>query len=273
MMALRAEKIAIIGCGAMGEALIRGLLANGLVGNSQVVPSHPRTQRLETLRERYGVIGCQHNAEAVRESGLVVLAIKPQYFTEVAAEIRGEILEDALVLSIAAGLTIERLTRELETSRIFRAMPNLPAKIGLGITVWTAGAGIEETAREKIRVLLSALGEEAYVSHEGELDMATALSGTGPAYTFLFMEAMIDAGVHMGFSRRLASRLVIQTLRGAIEYAGQSSEHLAKLRNYVTSPGGTTAEAVYHLEKGRLRTVLSDAIWAAYRRSRELGET
>jgi pyrroline-5-carboxylate reductase len=150
-------------------------------------------------------------------------------------------------------------------------MPNTPAQIGLGISVWTATPATSEQQREQSLSMLQALGEELYVGDESYLDMATAISGTGPAYVFLLMEAMVDAGVHLGFSRHVSERLVIETLRGSVEYARQSPKHLAALRNQVTSPGGTSAEAIYHLEKGGLRTVLSRAIWAAYQRSRTLG--
>jgi pyrroline-5-carboxylate reductase len=151
-------------------------------------------------------------------------------------------------------------------------MPNTPAQIGEGITVWTATPEVPETERKQAKALLGALGEELFMEDEKFLDMATALSGTGPAYVFLFMEALIDAGVHMGFSRWDAERLVLQTVRGSVDYAKQSGKHPAELRNQVTSPGGTSAEAIYQLEKGGLRTVLSRAVYAAYRRSVELGK-
>jgi len=150
-------------------------------------------------------------------------------------------------------------------------MPNTPAQIGQGITVWTATPEVPEAQHEQARMLLGALGDEIYMDDERYLDMATALSGTGPAYVFMFMEALIDAGVHMGFSRRDAERLVMQTIRGSVAYAEASGLHPAQLRNQVTSPGGTSAEAIYHMEKGGLRTVISRAVWAAYRRSVALG--
>jgi pyrroline-5-carboxylate reductase len=150
-------------------------------------------------------------------------------------------------------------------------MPNTPAQIGMGITVWTATAEVTQTQLNQTTAILGALGEEVRVAEENYLDMATALSGTGPAYVLLFMEAMIDAGVHLGFSRRIAERLVVQTMLGTVEYARQSPRHPATLRNEVTSPGGTSAEALYYLEKGSLRTVLARAIWAAYQRSLALG--
>jgi len=150
-------------------------------------------------------------------------------------------------------------------------MPNTPAQIGQGITVWTATAEVSDMHKQQAKTILGSLGDEVFMDDERYLDMATALSGTGPGYVFLVMEAMIDAGVHLGFARHVASKLVFQTMRGSVEFAAQSGKHVAELRNQVTSPGGTTAEAMYHLEKGGLRTVISRGIWAAYQRSVSLG--
>ena len=153
-------------------------------------------------------------------------------------------------------------------------MPNTPAQIGEGITVWTAAPRVTDEQREMARQVLTALGDEVYVEEENYLDMATALSGTGPAYVFLFMEAMIDAGVHLGFPRRIAEQLVTKTMRGSVDYymRKEGESHLANMRNQVTSPGGTTAAALYFLEKAGFRTALSRAVWAAYERSQELGK-
>jgi len=255
----------------MGEAMVKGLLHNELVEPSQIVASHPREERRRELVERYAIGTAGTNAEAAGNASLVALTVKPQVLDEVLTDLAGGVSGDALVLSIVAGAPLERITTALGTRTAVRVMPNTPAQIGQGMSVWTATPEADATAREKARTILSALGEEEYVSHEGELDMATALSGTGPAYVFLFMEALIEAGVHLGFSRRVAARLVHQTMLGAVEFAMEAPEHVARLRNQVTSPGGTSAEALYQLEKGRLRTVLSDAVWAAYRRCRELG--
>ena len=271
-MALRDEKLAFIGCGTMGEAMVKGLLRNDLVGADQIVVSHPRPDRLRELEERYGVGGSTSNSKAALGATLLALTVKPQVLDEVVSDIEGRVDPGTLVLSIVAGARMEGLTRRLGTPAVVRVMPNTPAQIGRGISVWTATAEVDDGARTKVRAVLSALGSECFVTHEDELDMATALSGTGPAYVFLFMEALIDAGVHLGFSRRVASRLVLETVRGSVDFAEIAPEHLARLRNQVTSPGGTTAEAHYHLEKGRLRTVLSDAVWAAYRRCVQLGE-
>jgi pyrroline-5-carboxylate reductase len=272
-MALRNERLAFIGCGMMGEAMIKGLLHRQLVKPRQITASHPRPQRIAELGKRYGIEVTSDNAEATRGATLVALTIKPQVLGEVVAELRQHVDPGTLVLTIVAGAHMERLAEAFATPAVVRVMPNTPAQIGRGMSVWTATPAVDSAGLDKARAILSALGAEEYVSHEEELDMATALSGTGPAYAFLFMEALIDAGVHLGFSRRVSSRLVLETVRGSVEYAAQAPEHLAKMRNQVTSPGGTTAEAHYQLERGGLRTVLTDAVWAAYRRCVQLGES
>ncbi|MEJ2734515.1 MAG: pyrroline-5-carboxylate reductase [Anaerolineae bacterium] len=270
-MTLNHRTIAFVGSGAMAEAMIKGLLSQGLVVPDQVIASGPRAERGQELSERYGVRVTTNNVEAAKQAELVVLSIKPQVLCPVLEELGGHVASDALVLSIVAGAKMETIHQMLEVPAVVRVMPNTPAQIGMGISVWTATEATTEAQREQALAVLRALGEEVYADDERYLDMATAISGTGPAYAFLLMEAMVDAGVHLGFSRHVSERLVIETLRGSVEYARQSPRHLAALRNQVTSPGGTSAEALYHLEKGGLRTVLSRAIWAAYQRSRTLG--
>jgi pyrroline-5-carboxylate reductase len=265
------KAIAFVGSGIMAEAMIKGLLRQGLVLPGQVIASGPRRERAQELFDRYQVRTTTDNVEAVRSAALVVLAVKPQVLGPVLQELAGSIAPETLVLSIVAGAPMATIREKLGTAAAVRVMPNTPAQIGMDISVWTATEATTEEQRQEALAILTALGEEVYVGDEGYLDMATALSGTGPAYVFLLMEAMVDAGVHLGFSRHVSERLVIATLRGSVEYARQSPRHLAALRNQVTSPGGTSAEALYHLEKGGLRTVLSRAIWAAYQRSRALG--
>lgn len=270
-MALRDETLAFVGCGMMGEAMVKGLLREDLVDPRQIIASHPRAERCLELENRYGVIVSDSNAEAAADATFVVIAVKPQFLAEVVADLDGILSMDATVVSVVAGATMARLESDFGVKRVVRVMPNTPAQIGRGISVWTATDAVDQAGRRKVQVILSALGAEEYVIHEPELDMATALSGTGPAYVFMFMEALVDAGVHMGFSRRVAEKLVFETVLGAAEFAKGAPDHLAKLRNQVTSPGGTSAAAQYQLERGRLRTVLSDAVWAAYRRCQQLG--
>lgn len=264
--------ISFIGSGTMAEAMIRGLLAQEIVSSERIVAAGPRPERGRELETKYGVRVTVENTEAAEEGQIVVLSIKPQVLANVMPEIRGHLRRRDLVLSILAGTPIRLLADGLAHAAVARAMPNTPAQIGQGITVWTATPEVNDRQKEQARAILGSLGEEIFMAEEDYLDMATALSGTGPAYVFMFMEALIDAGVHMGFSRRVAQQLVLQTIRGSVEYAARSNRHVAELRNQVTSPGGTTAEALYHMEKGGLRTVLSRGIFAAYQRSIALGK-
>ncbi len=271
MSALQGTTLSFIGSGVMAEAMIKALLDKGLTEAKRIVASGPRPERGEELEAAYGVVGTMDNVKAVRDADVVVLSVKPQVLATVLEEIAGEVSPRSLVLSIVAGARIETIREALNHDPIVRSMPNTPAQIGEGMTVWTTTPEVTEEQRAKAKGILQAMGEEVYVKDEDLLDMATALSGTGPAYVFLFMEALIDAGVHLGFSRRVAQELVLQTMKGAVAFARQSTLHPAELRNMVTSPGGTCAEALYQLEKGGLRTILSRAVWAAYQKSRYLG--
>ena len=263
--------IAFIGSGTMAEAMIRGLLTQQIVAPQQIIAAGPRPQRAAELKERHGVQVTIDNRQAAEEGQIVVLSTKPQVLSTVMGEIRGHLRRRDLLLSILAGVPIHKVANGLAHAAVVRAMPNTPAQIGQGITVWTATPEVSDIQKQQAQAILGSLGEEIFMGEEDYLDMATALSGTGPAYVFMVMEAMIDAGVHMGFSRRVSSQLVFQTIRGSVEYAAQSGKHVAELRNQVTSPGGTTAEALYHLEKGGLRTVISRGVFAAYERSIALG--
>jgi pyrroline-5-carboxylate reductase len=266
-------KISFIGSGAMAEAMISGLIVNHLAEPESIMSSDPRKERLDELNHRYGTKGFTENLKVVSKADVVVLSIKPQVLQRVQEEIKNHIKPQALVLSIVAGAPIQKIIDGLNHGNVVRSMPNTPAQIGEGITVWTAANAVTEIQLEMARQILSALGDEIYLEDEYYLDMATALSGTGPAYVFLFMEAMVDAGVHMGFERHIAERLVAKTVRGSVDYFTMRDDpvHLARLRNQVTSPGGTSAAAIYYLEKAGFRTAISRAIWAAFERSRELG--
>jgi pyrroline-5-carboxylate reductase len=269
---LQDSQIAFIGSGAMAEAMIKGLVGQGLLPAQSIIASGPRPRRGAELAERYGIQVTEDNVAAARDQDIVVLSVKPQILGEVLEQLgSGVISQEALVLSIVAGAPINRIAKGLNHQAIVRVMPNTPAQVGMGMSVWTATPETGKAQRKQAQAVLTALGEELYVDHEDYLDMATALSGTGPAYVFLVMEALIDAGVHMGFSRRISERLVLQTMRGSLEFARESRRHPVELRNMVTSPGGTSAEALYQLEKGGLRTVISKAVWAAYQKSKYLG--
>jgi pyrroline-5-carboxylate reductase len=271
-MARRRMRVGIVGAGVMAEAIIAGLVADRAVEAGTLVASHPRRDRRDILAERHGVRPVAANREALAGAEVVVLAVKPQMLGRVMRELRGALSADQVVVSIVAGATIRTLVDGLQHASVVRAMPNTPSQIRRGISVWSPSEACTARQRDLARGVLRALGDEREVADEAFVAMATALSGTGPTYLFSVMEALIDAGVHLGFPRELAHDLVVETLIGSAEFAQRSELHPAQLRNAVTSPGGTSAAAIYELEKGRIRTVLSDAVWAAYRRTLELGE-
>lgn len=268
--------LAFIGCGVMGESMVAGLLRKDLVDPKNIAASHPRASRRKELAEKHGIAVFESNAEAAKtvigqENSAVLICVKPQRLASVLSDLTGVLHLDQLVLSIVAGARIEHLADELGTAKIVRAMPNTPSQIGAGITAWTCTEAVAETERSHVREILAALGKELFVETENMIDMATSLSATGPTYIFMVMEALTDAGVHLGFSRDMAKELVQETMLGSVKFAMESHKHPAELRNMVTSPGGTSAEAIYQMEKGSLRTVLSKAVYAAYKRAVDLG--
>ena len=261
----------IVGPGVMGEAIIAGLIRQKVAEPDQIYAAGPELDRLEYMDQTYGIHCTEDNNEAVDQADVVIIAVKPQRIKKVMVGLKGKIPSHAVVISIVAGSSISDIMDGLSHNSVVRAMPNTPAQIGEGIAVWTTSDGVTEEQINQTRSVLGALGEEVLMDEEDYLDMATALSGSGPSYIFLFMEAMIDAGVHLGFQRRISEKLVVQTMKGSVDYYMQRENHAATLRNEVTSPGGTSAEALYYLEKAGIRTAVSRAIWAAYERSRELG--
>jgi len=268
------RKITFIGPGNMAGAMIYGLIKQNVAPAESLIAAGPYQYEIDALNEAYGIVGYLNNLEAIQLADVAVLSVKPQTLDTVLAELKGKLNPTTLVLSIVAGATIKKISNGLDHQVIVRSMPNTPAQIGEGITVWMPSPQVSEEQIEMTRQILSALGDQVRVDDEDYLDMATALSGTGPAYVFLFMEAMVDAGVHLGFPRRIAEQLVTQTVRGSVNYFDHREDpvHLARLRNEVTSPAGTTAAALYYLEKAGFRTAISRAIWAAYERSRGLGQ-
>jgi pyrroline-5-carboxylate reductase len=272
MSPLANRTIATVGSGVMAEAMVAGLLRSALVEPSQVVASHPRAERRDHLAREYGIRVVAGNVEAVDGADVILFAIKPQMLGKVGREIGPHLRRGQLVLSVIAGATTAALTGTLGHDQVIRAMPNTPARLGKGVTVWYATPETTAEQREQAGALLRTLGVQLEVDDEKFVAMATAVSGTGPTYVFLVMEALIDAAVHLGFPRHVAHDLVIETLEGSTLFAKQSGMHPAELRNMVTSPGGTSAAALHELESGRLRTVLSEAVWAAYRRTVELGD-
>ncbi len=266
------KRVAFIGAGNMAEAVMRGLLAQGLVERGQVIASDITDARLATIRDRYGVGVPSDNTTAVDGADVIVLCVKPQIYPKVAPYLQTHIKEDALIVSVMAGVTIETMATSLQHAAVVRSMPNTPAMIGKGMVVWTKTEAVTEAQAAQAQAIFSALGSEAFVDDEKYLDMATAMSGSGPAYVFLFMEAWIDAGVKMGFSRAIAEQLVRQTVLGSAEYWQQSDTHITQLRNQVTSPGGTTAAGLHQMESHNLRTAVAEGVFAAYQQAVALGK-
>ncbi len=264
--------IGFLGSGNMAEAMIKGILHKKLVSPENIFAADPREERLAYLQENYGIRTTTNNREVARAADILTLSVKPQVLPKVISGIDLDVRADALVLSIIAGARISVIVAGLHHAAVVRAMPNTPGQFGAGMTVWTSTPHVGEKQRQQAQQILQALGKEIWMEDEGYLDMATALSGTGPAYVFLFIEALIDAGVHMGFSRHIAEEMVLQTIKGSVTVVEELRRHPATLRNMVTSPGGTSAAAIYELEKGGFRTILSKAVFAAYQRSKDLGD-
>ncbi len=269
---LKEKKIAFIGCGAMGGAIVHSLLENLNLNAQDIQISDPNSQHRNFLSSKYGIKSTCDNLSVIVDADIILLAIKPQILSAVTSELRGCIPQNALIISIMAGIPIAAIQNGLLHNAVVRTMSNTPAQIGEAMTVWTASKEVNDEQRASAAAILQGMGLELYVLHEDALDMATAICGTGPTYAFLLIEALIDAAVHMGLPRADARTLVIQTVLGSAKLAMQSDKHPAELRNMVTSPGGTTAEAVYQMEKGGMRTVLSKAVWAAYQKSKLLGK-
>ncbi len=255
----------------MAEAIVRGVIEQGVATPADILVSEPIAPRRSTLSDTYNVSTTDDNLAALQGPEAVVLAVKPQVMPHVLEQMKGRVGSDQMVLSIAAGVKLDTLSNGLGHDVLVRAMPNTPAQIGQGITMWATGAGAGPDARDAAAGILQALGEEIYVEDEKYLDMATALSGGGPAYTFLVIESLIDAGVHVGLSRDIAEKLAVETIAGSAQLYRESGKHPAELKNMVTSPGGTTAEALLVLESGGLRGLFINAIVEAYRKAQRVG--
>jgi pyrroline-5-carboxylate reductase len=271
-MHLASKKFAILGCGNMGVALLRGMLDGGAVQPADVAVHNRRDERTHALAERFGVRPAASNREAVEGAEVVLLAVKPQILPRVLEELRGALRPDALILSVAAGISTGRMEATLGGSpRVVRAMPNTPALIKQGATAIAAGAFATEADLAVAEAVLGAVGRVC-VLDEVHLDAVTGLSGSGPAYVFLIIEAFADAGVKVGLSREVALELAVQTIQGAARMLQETREHPGKLKDQVTSPGGTAIAGLHTLEEGGLRTTIMNAVEAATHRARELGQ-
>jgi len=265
-------KIAFVGGGTMAEAIVRGILRDGLYAPERIAIGEPLPARRKALAAELGIQSYATAREAVEGADVVVLAVKPQVLPMVIAELAGQLPASALLISIVAGATLNTLA-ELGVGSLVRVMPNTPAQIGEGISVWVASEEVSQAQCQTTSAIVGALGQAIQVHDEKYIDMTTAVSGSGPGYVFLFIEALTDAAVQIGFARPVAKQLALQTVKGAAAYAQtRSDDHLAALRNGVTSPGGTTAAGIHELESGGLRATVTNAVLAAYRKARDLGD-
>ena len=265
------KSIAFIGAGSMAEAMIRGLLRGKVFAPDQVSISGPREERIAELRERYGIRGMTDNRTAARAQ-IVVLSVKPQILSRVLDELADAIDPEALVISIAAGVPVAAIQARLAAgTRVVRAMPNTPALVDCGATAIAGGEHARDTDLADAKRIFDSVGITVILD-ENQLDAVTGLSGSGPAYVFLILEALSDAGVKVGLSRRTAQLLAAQTVLGSAKLLLETNEHPGRLKDMVTSPGGTAITGLHTLEAGGVRTTLMNAVEAATRRSRELGE-
>ena len=255
----------------MGAAILSAVLNEGLYKPWDITVSDKNEARLEQLKRDFCISTTERNAEAAARGDIIILAVKPQSLQNVTAGLKGKLKDGQFVLSIIAGKSIAAIQQGLEHYAIVRAMPNTPAQIGMGITVWAATAEVTPKQKEAVASILGVMGKEIYVEDEALIDMATAVSGSGPAYVFLFMESLIKAAISTGLEPDVARQLVLQTVTGAAEYARQSDKELAQLRRMVTSPSGTTAEALKVFEQADFIGLVERAVAAAYRRAKELG--
>jgi pyrroline-5-carboxylate reductase len=266
------KTIGFIGAGNMAEALIKGLLAAGVVEAAQIAGSDPRRERVNELKSRYGIHATAHNEDVMRRAEVVVLSVKPQILPAVCDQIAPYLNPRAPVISIAAGVPLAVIEAHLPPgTRVVRVMPNTPALVGAGAAAIAAGAHATDEDVAIAKRLFDAVGTSVILD-EGQLDAVTGLSGSGPAYVFLIIEALSDAGVKMGLSRYNAQALAAQTVLGSAKLLLDTGEHPGRLKDMVTSPGGTAIAGLHTLEAGGLRTTLINAVETATRRSRELGE-
>jgi len=263
-------KIAFFGAGKMGEAILSGLISKGFNKN-EIFVSEVFNDRLNYIKEKYEVNGSNKNIDALNFGDVIISAVKPQNLKDLSEELKENSFNEKILLSIMAGIKIQNLLDSFNVKKIVRTMPNINAQIGEAITIWT-DIGLNNEEREFVKKIVSSFGEEVYVSKEDYIDIGTSISGSGPAYVFYFLNALIDAGVYLGLSRDISEKLSVQTILGSILLKKNTKEEANKLIHSVTSPGGTTSEALYKFEENRLKYSIMSGVIEAYKKSKALGE-
>ncbi len=269
---LSGKVIGIIGAGNMGEILIRGLIESGKMNKSEIIASDLSPDRLDYISETYGVRITDSNVKLVEESSVIIIAVKPQNIDILLDELATSSHERHLFISIAAGITTERLAGKMHhQSGIIRAMPNAPASVLAGIAALFPGRNVSPSDLQRAIAIFECVGKAVVIKKEALMDVVTGLSGSGPAFVFLVIESLSDAGVQLGISRKEASLLAAQTVFGAAKMFLETGRHPSELKDIVATPGGTTFAGLKMLEKGNFRSTIMDAVEAATDRSRELG--
>ncbi len=269
---LKNRQVGFVGTGNMGEALIQGLLHGHVCKPEQILCSDTRPERLKVLRETYGVKGTSHNIEVVRHSEILILAVKPQIMKQVVSEISKYLDLSKLIISIAAGVPLDAIESCTKKDlKLIRVMPNICVSVREGVSAIAGGKHIQKEDLMIAKTIFDSVGKSLFVE-ETLLDAVTGLSGSGPAYIFLIIDALADAGVKVGLSRNDALTLASQTVLGAAKMLIETGEHPGKLKDMVTSPGGTAIAGLHTLEQGGLRTTLINAVEVATQRSKALGE-
>ncbi len=259
-MSKEMRRLVVVGGGAMGEAIISGLLQAGTMLAGQIAVTDANLERRQYLQEKYEIDASDNNADYLQSVESVVLAVKPAVVPEVLAEIGPSLKTTQTLISVAAGVSISSIEKNLAAEiPVVRVMPNTPALIGAGASAYSLGsyAGTRDSTRTK--TIFTAIGR-AWQVEEAQLNAVTGLSGSGPAYMFLILEALAEAGVRMGLPRELSQELATQTMFGAAKLALDTKQHPTLLKDQVITPGGTTAEGVYALEEGAIRTALGNAV-------------
>ena len=268
---MKTRRLGFLGAGNMASALIQGLLHGDVLPATRILASDVKIERLEQLAAEHGIRTTMDNHQLLRESDVVVLAVKPQVIDRVLTEIGGDVRADQLLVSVAAGVPVEALESRLPPgSRVVRAMPNTPATVQAGATAIAGGANASADDLRVAREMFEAVGRVVVVE-EALLDAVTGLSGSGPAYVMLIIEALADGGVKVGLHRDTALLLAAQTVFGSAKLLLETGEHPGRLKDMVTSPGGTAIAGLHTLESGALRKTLIDAVECATERSAELG--
>ncbi len=264
-------RIAIIGGGNMARAIIKAVIESGVVAAGDITVSDISQAARQNAAADFGIGVATDNLAAVKGADVIILAVKPQNLENASQSLSGTLEPSQLVISILAGITLHKLSASLKHGKIVRVMPNTPAQIGLGMSVWTCSESLISTDEQAVESILSSMGRAMRVDDETYIDMATAVSGSGPAYFFLFLEKLVAGARRLGFSPDQARELVLQTALGSVTYAANSHYELPMLRKQVTSPGGTTEAALKVFENSDFERVINDALTAAYRRSRQIG--